>query len=376
MSAASNSSAVAGIRAQAVRLVFVLAAALACGFLLTALVSKEPLKAYGALLTGAWPDFGWNSASGFTVRRMTRLGSLIEDATTLTLLGLAVAIPFRARQFSMGADGQLFLGAIAAATVSLMLRGPAFVVIPAACLAAMSTGFLWGLLPGVLKARFGANEIVTTLMFNVIAIQFYRLIITYALRDPSAGFITTPPFPDASVLISLLARTNVTMMAFFALLAAAAAWLLIRRTTVGYEITLVGENTKFAEQAGIPVKRATALSMALGGIFAGLAGFHISNALLKSLPVDLAPGLGFEGIVVALLARNNPLAIPVVAILYAYLRVGAQVMERSSDVTREMVMIIQAFIILFVVAERFGPSLLTGLVKSRAALRPTKEVRA
>ena len=374
MSASPSSS--SGIVAQILRLIFVLAAALGCGFVLTALVSAEPLKAYGALLTGAWPDLGWNGAGQFTVRRMTRLGSLLEDATTLTLLGLAVAIPFRTRQFSMGADGQLFLGAIAAAGVSLALGGPAVIVIPAACLAAMTTGFLWGLLPGVLKARFGASEIVTTLMLNVIAVQFYRLVITYWLRDHSAGFITTPPLPDTAVLTALLARTNVTVMGFVAILAAVAAWFLIKRTTAGYEITLVGENARFAEQAGIPVKRATALSMAFGGIFAGLAGFHTSNALLKALPVDLAPGVGFEGIVVALLARNNPLVIPIVAILYAYLRIGAQVMERNSDVTREMVMIIQAFIILFVIAERFGPALLTGWLQARSSAKGGKEVRA
>ncbi|MDE1990965.1 MAG: ABC transporter permease [Rhizobiaceae bacterium] len=364
------------IGTQVVRLIFVLVAALGCGFMLTMLVSAEPLKAYAALLTGAWPDFGWNSAGQFTARRMTRLGSLLEDATTLTLLGLAVAIPFRAKQFSMGADGQLFLGTIAAAATSLIVGGPAIVVIPAACIAAMTSGFLWGLVPGVLKTRFGANEIVTTLMLNVIAVQFYRLAITFWLRDPSAGFITTPPLPDTSVLTSLLARTNVTGMVFVAILAAFAAWFLIKRTAVGYEITLVGENPKFAEQAGIPVKRAAALSMGLGGIFAGLAGFHMSNALLKALPVDLAPGLGFDGIVVALLARNNPLVIPIVAILYAYLRVGAQVMERSSDVTREMVLIIQAFIILFVIAERFGPALLTGWLRRRSAVRGGKAVQA
>ncbi len=344
---------------QGLRLVFVLAAALGCGFILTALVSAEPLKAYEALLSGAWPDFGWNSAGEFTARRMTRIGALIEDATTLTLLGLAVVIPFRARQFSMGADGQLFLGALAAASVSLAINAPAIVVIPSACLVAMTTGFLFGLVPGLLKARFGANEIVTTLMLNVIAVQFYRLIITYVMRDRAAGFITTPPLPEASVLTALLPRTNVTWIALVAVFAAFAAWFLIRRTTVGYEITLVGENPKFSAQVGIPVAKATALSMAFGGIFAGLAGFHISNGLLKALPVDLAPGLGFDGIVVALLARNNPVAVPVVAILYAYLRVGAQVMERSTDVTREMVLIIQAFIILFVVAERFGPALFT-----------------
>ncbi len=371
MSAPESDS--AGIAAQIGRLVFVLAAALGCGFVLTAFVSNEPLKAYGALLTGAWPDIGWNDAGQLTIRRMTRLGALIEDATTLTFLGLAVAIPFRARQFSMGGDGQLFLGAIAAAAVSLSLSGPSFVLIPAACLAAMTTGFLWGLLPGILKARFSANEIVTTLMLNVIAVQFYRLIITYVLRDPAAGFITTPALPDAATLAPLLARTNVSLMAVVAILAAIAAWFLLQRTTAGYEITVVGENPKFAEQAGLPVRRATALSMAFGGIFAGLAGFHTSNVLLKALPVDLAPGLGFEGIVVALLARNNPLAVPLVAILYAYLRVGAQVMERNSDVTREMVLIIQAFIILFVVAERFGPALFMKLRTSGFVAKPASQ---
>ena len=100
----------AGIAAQIGRLVFVLAAALGCGFVLTAFVSNEPLKAYGALLTGAWPDIGWNDAGQLTMRRMTRLGALIEDATTLTFLGLAVAIPFRARQFSMGGDGRTISG--------------------------------------------------------------------------------------------------------------------------------------------------------------------------------------------------------------------------------------------------------------------------
>ena len=110
-------------------------------------------------------------------------------------------------------------------------------------------------------------------MLNVIAVQFYRLVITYVLRDPAAGFITTPALPDAATLAPLLARTNVSLMAVVAILAAIAAWFLLQRTTAGYEITVVAENPKFAEQAGLPVRRATALSMAFGGIFAGLAGF-------------------------------------------------------------------------------------------------------
>jgi simple sugar transport system permease protein len=342
---------------EALRLVLIFGGALAIGFLITCLASKDPLHAYNALLTGALPAFRWSAEEGWTVYRLTRFGAVLQDGITLTLVGLAVAIAFRARQFSLGADGQLFLGALAAAAVSLAVPGPAIVVLPLAVAASILAGFLWGLIPGVLKARFGVNEIVTTLMFNIIALQLYRFIIIRFMNDPSAGFIATRMLPDAALLHALIPRTNVTVMLLGVLLTAAAAWFLMMRTTVGYEIRVVGESAPFARQVGIPVERAIAVSMAIGGGFAGLAGFHVSNALLKRLPMDLAPGMGFDGIVVALLARNNPARIPLVAFLYAYLRVGAQVMERTADVSREVVLIIEAFIILFVVSESLGPAL-------------------
>jgi len=342
---------------EILRAMLVLAAALAVGFIVTALVSHEPLKAYRALLTGALPEFARGADGGWAVRRVTRMGAVLEEAITLTFVGLAVAIPFQARQFSIGADGQVFLGALAAAAVSLAIGGPPFVVIPAACLAAMTAGFLWGLVPGLLKARFDANEIVTTLMLNIVAVQIYRLVIMDLMNDPAAGFLTTPALPLPSVLQVMIARTNVTAMLLWAPVAAFAAWLLMRRTTLGFEIRLMGENPLFAARAGVPIIRTTVLSIALGGVFAGLAGFHISNALLKRLPVDLNPGIGFSGIVVALIARNNPLAVPFAALAYAYLQVGAQVMERTSDVSREMVLILQALIVLFVASDRFGPRL-------------------
>ncbi|MBJ6986788.1 MULTISPECIES: ABC transporter permease [unclassified Devosia] len=356
------------------RLVFVIAAALLCGFIMTTFASEDPVGAFKVLLTGAWPEISFEDGE-LSIKRLTRVGSLLEDATTLTLLGLAVAIPFRAKQFTMGADGQLFFGALAAGAVSMTLQGPSWVVLPAACLAAMTSGFIWGLIPGALKARFGTNEIVATLMLNVIALQFYRFCITYLLRDPTAGFITTGPFPEEALMPILINRTNVTPVIFLAIAAAIIVWLIMRRTKTGFEINLIGENPRFAKYAGVPVRWATALSMGIGGIFAGLAGFHTANGLLKNLPMDLAPGIGFEGMVVALLARNNPLAVPLVALLYAYLRVGAQIMERSTDVTREMVMIIQAFIIIFVVAERFGPALFAKLFQ-RKAKSSTTEVSA
>lgn len=340
---------------ERLRLPVAIGGALLVGLLVTVLVSREPLRAYITLLTGALPEIRLGGTDGWQIRRLVRFGSVIEDAITLTFLGLAIAIPFRARQFSLGADGQMFLSALAAAAVSLHVGGPWFAVLPAAFIAAVLTGFAWGLVPGLLKARWNANEIVTTLMLNMIAVQLYRLVIAETMRDPSAGFLVTPLLPQAALLPTLLANTNVTAMLFAVPLVAAAAWLLLQRTTIGYEIRTVGQAPEFARQAGMPVTRAVVLSMAIGGGFAAFAGIHISNALLKRLPVDLTPGLGFDGLVVALLARNNPKAIPLAAFLYAWLRTGAQAMERTTDVSREVVLVIQAFIILFVVAERLLP---------------------
>jgi ABC-type uncharacterized transport system permease subunit len=332
------------------------AAALAVGCVLILLVSREPLQALGSLLTGPLPQLRWSEDAGWTLRRVVRFGAVIEDAITLTLLGLAMLMGFRARQFSMGADGQFFLAALAAAVVSVQLEAaagvPGALVLPLAALAAVATGFTWGLLPGLLKTRWQANEIVTSLMLNIIAIQFYRLAITRWFNDPLAGFLTTPALGAAAGLATLLPPTNITAFVLVAPLAAAAAWLLLERSTLGYEIRAVGDSPAFAQHSGLPARRAVVLAMALGGAFAGLAGLHLSNGLLKRLPAELNPGIGFEGLVVALLARNNPKAVPLAALFYAYLKGGAEVMERSSDVPREMVLVVQACIVLFVVSPR------------------------
>ncbi|WP_044560542.1 ABC transporter permease [Azospirillum sp. B4] len=352
---------------EGARIALAVGAALVLGFAVMACVSDQPWAAFRALVTGPLPSIERAADGHLVMRRLVRFGAWLQDATTLTLVGLAVAIPFRARQFSLGADGQLFMGALAAAAVSLGLGGvPAVVALPLAFLAAALGGAAWGLLPGLLKTRFEANEIVTTLMLNVVAVQVYRLVVGRVLNDPTAGFITTPPLPDVATLAPLIARTNVTAMALVAPAAVAAALFLLRRTTLGYEIGLAGANPWFAARAGVPVARATALAFALGGAFAGLAGFHVSNALLKRLPVDLTPGIGLEGIVVALLARERVAALPLAALGYAYLRVGAQAMERTTDVPREVVLVIQALIILFVVSDRLVP-LALGLARRAGA---------
>ena len=344
-----------------------IALALAVGFALTCLVSRTPGIAFHALLTGPMPQLRWSDETGWQLMRLTRVGTVIEDTVTLSLLGLAVLFGFRARQFSIGADGQFFVGALAATWVGVQLGGWPLLGLPLALVAALSAGFLWGGIAGVLKARFGASEIVTTLMLNLIAVQLFRAVVTHAFHDSGIAYVATPAVPTPALLLPLLPRTHVTVLVLLVPLATALAAWLLARTTLGYELRVVGDAPAFAAQTGVPVARTIALSMAIGGAFAGLAGFHLSHGLLKRLPVDLNPGLGFEGLVVALLARNQPRAVPLAALLYAYLKTGAQAMELASDVSREMVLVIQACIVLLVVSQRLLPA---AWLKRRPRLNP------
>lgn len=337
------------------RVVTVIIAALILGFIITLFVSDEPVQAFTALLTGPFPRISF--ADGFQIRGVNRFADWMAESTSLILLGLAVSLVFRARQFSLGAEGQMILGALVAGIVSLKLGAPLPIHLLLVLVAAGLIGFLWGLIPGLLKAYLNVNEIVCTLMLNVLAIQLYDLLLIQWLRDPTAGFIGTVPFPATAVFPRLIADTRVSIALLIALLAIVVTWFLIERTPLGYEIRMVGANLKFAEYGGINTKRTIALSMALSGVLAGLAGSHLSNGLLKSLQINLSTGLGFEGIVVALLARNDPRAVLLTGLFYGYLRTGAQIMERSSDVTREVVLIIQAIIVLLITAERVLPML-------------------
>ncbi|MEM7128244.1 MAG: ABC transporter permease [Chloroflexota bacterium] len=340
---------------EIIRILTVVVVALLLGFLLTILVSEEPVNAYRELLTGPFPKISFDG--NFQVKGMNRFGNWIEESITLILLGLSIAIVFRARQFSLGADGQLFMGALAAGIVALFVDAPSVIHIPLAFLAAGVAGFLWGYIPGVLKAYINVNELVSTLMLNVIALQLYQLLLTVWLRDPTAGFIGTEFFRETAILPVVIPGTRVTVALFVALLSVVVVWFVMTRTPLGYEIRISGANLRFAEYGGINTKRVIVLSMAVSGILAGLAGAHLSLGLLKRLTLNLSPEIGFEGIVVALLARNDPKAVLVAGLFYGYLRTGAQIMERSSDVTREMVLVIQSVIILLITAERILPML-------------------
>ncbi|EHI9241247.1 ABC transporter permease [Vibrio vulnificus] len=336
------------------RIFTVVLSAILIGFIITLFISEDAIGAFKVLLTGPFPKVSFIDGA-LHLRGMSRTGSWLIDFTTLTLLGLSVCLAFRAQQFSMGAEGQLFLGALVSACVAIYIDGPSFFVIPLALIAAATVGFLWGLIPGYLKAYLNANEIVSTLMLNAIAVQLYRYVLVYYMNDPSAGYIASQTIPEAARLSYILDGTRLTSMFYIMVAAVALVILLVYRSKFGYQLNIIGINERFAKYGGIATKRIVMLTFAVSGVFAGLAGAHMALGVTNRLNLYLAPGIGFEGIVVALLARNDPRLIPLCALLYSYLRVGSQIMERSTDVPREIVLIIQALIILFVMVEHIKP---------------------
>jgi len=360
---------------ELLRILLAVTISLVLGFIITLLVSEDPFGAYQAFLTGP-------------LTRINRTGEWIKEAITLTLLGLSVALVFKAQLFSLGAEGQMLLGALVSGTIALFVPLPAILRIPLALVAAMLVGFLFGALPGYLKAHLNANEIVSTLMLNAIALRLYDYFLIFHIKPDGAGYNASDFFPKEGILptfipnVPFLAdayelfsrRANVTIMLYIAIAVVVLVWYLMFRTPFGYELRMLGANIKFARYGGIDTKKTVILSFAISGLVAGLAGAHLGMGIHEKLIANITIGIAFEGIVVALLARNNPVAVPFAALAYGYLRAGADVMERSSDVSREMVLVIQAIIILLVTAERVLPIVQQRVSASRRKKQNNNEV--
>ena len=321
---------------------------------------KATNKAYDAFLLGP-------------LSRLNRWVIWVRDALTLIMLGLAIAIVFRAEQFSLGAEGQLYFGALVSGVIGLSFGNVSKeVLVPIALLSAATAGFLWGLLPGVLKAYLGANELVSTLMLNTIATRFYEMILTWQLKPSDAGYIASDWIPPNGLLSPLvdISGDQLSIAVYLLIALVVLTWLLIQRTPIGYEIRMIGANIKFAAYGGVNTRRTIMLAMAISGAVAGLAGAHLAMGVHRKLILNISLGLAFEGVVVALLARNNPLVVPFTGLLYAYLRTGAQVMERDANISQEVVRIIQAVVILLITAE----ALVSFLQRRRIRRRGTVEL--
>ena len=349
----------AGSRTDAIRLIrswwdiqpiivplFAILLSFIVGGVLIRLVGVNPFEAYWALLRGMFGSP--KRLAGSVARSVPFIGS-----------ALAVAYAMRAGLFNIGAEGQMLVGGVTAAWVgtwSFMYDVPSAIALPIIVVAGVIGGALWGGVPGVLRAKTGAHEVISTIMLNSVALFAVRWMINSKdpriLNDPSASVPRTRNISDTAELPEL-ANSNPNLHAGVFLLIALAVlvWWVLRRTTFGFATITVGTNPHAAHYAGINVNRMIIVTMTLSGAFAGLAAVSEVAGTNHSFQPGTFAALGFDGIAIALLARAHPVGILAGAFLWGSLLAGAGLMQQEADVSVDVVRIIQAMVLLFVAAD-------------------------
>jgi ABC-type uncharacterized transport system permease subunit len=321
-------------------LVFSLVAVLlafAMGAVLIAAWGVSPITAYGALIDGA---FGNRNGVAETLIR----------AVPLALAGIGIALAFRTGVFNVGAEGQLYFGGIAAAWTGLNLSGAApFVALSLMFAAAFAAGAAWSGMAGVLKLRFNANELITTIMLSYVAIFLVAYFLHGPLQDPDSPLGQTASLARGEVLPVILSKTRLHSGVFVAVILAVLAHLLLWRTTWGYRMRVVGLNSRAALNAGIDASRVTLSAFLLSGGLAGLAGFTEVAGMQHRMIEGLSPGYGYTAIIVGLLGQTTPLGVLAAALPIAALQVGATTMETVAHVPATITTIIQALAVLFLI---------------------------
>lgn len=296
--------------------------------------------ALSALFSGAfgsWYAFG----SGTLVR-----------ATPLILTGLAVAIAFRAGVFNIGAEGQFIVGAAAAAATALALGTlPAVVLIPIVLVTGAAAGALWASVAALLRVRFHVLEVISTIMLNFVALHLVSYLVRGPLQEPTHIYPQTSSFGEHARLPRFGPMTRLHLGFAIAIVACIAAWWVMRYTAAGFRLRATGANPRAAQSAGmIDVARTTVSAFLLSGALAGLAGAIEVTGVTYALYENVSPGYGFTAIAVALLARLDPLFVVATGVAFGALEAGATAMQRDAGVPSVIVSVIEAAIILAIVA--------------------------
>ncbi|MCL6452645.1 MAG: ABC transporter permease [Alicyclobacillus sp.] len=327
--------------------------AIVIGGIVVAAIGYNPLVVYGSLISGAFGN-------------LYNLGTTLSGATPLILIGLGIAIAFRAGLFNIGADGQYWVGAMVSVWIGYHFTHlPGLPHILLALLGGMLAGGIWGgIVPGLTKAYLGAHEVITTMMMSYIGIFLVEYMIeeqNAPMRQPGS-FPVSPPIAGNTQLATFLPlnvfqQAQLSVGLWIALAAAVVVWILLQKTTFGFQVRAVGFNQRASRYAGIRVPLYTVLTLGISGVFAGLAGGVQMLGVQHQLNDSFASQYGYTAIVVSLLARNNPFGCILSGIFFAALNTGGQNMQQVSGVPASLTDVLTGLIIFFVAAERLIPVL-------------------
>ncbi|MDD3400232.1 MAG: ABC transporter permease [Eubacteriales bacterium] len=338
------------------RLFVIILVAFALNTIVLLVSGKDVSLVYSSLVKGAFGDT-YNFAR------------TLRWSLPLVFTGLSFSVSARAGIFNIGAEGQLYLGAFAAAWVGFTFQSlPAYIVIPFACLLAMLVGMLYSMLAGWIMERFHASIVVVTLMMNYIAILFTEYLTRYPFYVPGTlgDSGSTAYISEAAHLSKIFQGTNATTGVFLALVVAVLVFLFNNYTVAGYECRVIGSNERFSKFSGLKVKQRRMLVFAISGMIAGLGGAIEVLGVHYRFIVSFASGLGFDGIVVSLLANGNPLGIPIAALFMGAMSSGSITVEMFGKVPKAMTDILMGIIIM-IVTVRYVPGFITKIKQRRIA---------
>lgn len=307
-----------------------------------------------SLIVFAVSDEPGNAIYNFFIGPFTslrRIGNIIEAASPLMFTALGVIIIFGAGQFSMISEGSFFIGTCGAMIVAITCPMPAGLHPVVAILFAGILGSVVALIPALLKMKWNVSELVTSIMLNYVVQFFVIYLITYYFREMASSSLCSVLFEETSNLPTILPGTRIHAGVVLGVLTCVAVWVLLYRTSFGTSLRITGDNGLFAKYSGLKVTGIMVAAQGIAGFIAGMGGGAELLGMYTRFKWTSTPGYGWTGIVVALLARRNPLMVPLAACFIAYMNVGADIMARSSDVGREMVDIIQGVMMLLIAAD-------------------------
>ena len=306
--------------------------------------------AYSALFRGAI----WNYEADTFVRAIKPITDTLNFATPLVAAGLGVGLAFRVGLFNIGARGQMLMGIAAAATVATTVQAPLLIHLPLTIAAGLVGGALWGGLVGFLKARTGAHEVILTIMLNFVAFYFVAWLLATPglLQRPGGTQPISSPTPETAQFPSLFPAPLTVNWGFIVAIGATVfVWWLVERSSLGFRMRAVGENPFAARAAGVNVERIIFYAMAFAGALAGLAGVNqISGTITSGFGSGIDAGIGFDAITVALLGRSKAWGVFAAGILFGALKAGSFTMQVSEDIPVDIVVVVQALIVLFIAA--------------------------
>ncbi|HHZ02598.1 MAG TPA: ABC transporter permease [Tissierellia bacterium] len=322
------------------RTVLSISIALLISFGIIFLTSKEPVKAIVQLLTGP-------------LQSQRRFGNVIEAMIPLIFTGTGVSIMFAANEINLAGEGAFHLGGLVATYFALNTALPAGLSPLATILVAGLFGMIVTAIPAILKIKTESDVLVSSLMMNYLILYFSNYVLSNILRDPKAGAVVSFAVPSVTQFSPIISGTRIHVGLFIAIAVAILGYIFMYKTKIGYELRITGENRDFARYSGINVVKITLISQLLGGFIFGIGGGVELLGMYNRFTWTSLLGYGWDAIIITTLAKKNPIYVPFAAFFLAYLRTGASIMSRSTDVVTEIVIITQGIIILLVVAEQF-----------------------